>query len=530
MTDQPAVADYVIVGSGSAGAVLADHLSADARTSVVVLEAGPVDKDKFAHIPAAFSKLFRSEMDWDYLTEPQPGLGGRSIYWPRGKMLGGSSSMNAMMWVRGFAADYDGWAEQADDGWSFDEVLKYFRRIEQVEGATEPDCGNAGPIKVCHQRSPRPLTGAFLEAAAQAGYDTERANLATPSGFSQTMVTQKRGARWSTADAYLRPAMKRKNLTVLTESHATRVIFEGSAAVGVEYRKGGALHTVRAAREVILAGGAINTPQLLMLSGIGDETHLREHGIDVHHHRPEVGRNLSDHLVSMLGYRVEAGSLLTAERVPELVNYLTRRRGMLTSNVAEAYGFVRSREDVGLPDLELIFGPAPFFDEGLIAQTEHAAVIGSILLDPKSRGHIRLRSADPFDKPVIDPGYLSDSGGVDRQTMLAGLALCDKVASQPALKSLLGRTVRPVVSAEIPLEEVLARALEETSHTLYHPTGTCRMGRDEGSVVDPQLRVRGVDRLRVADASIMPTIIHGHTHAPSVMIGEKAADLIRMPQ
>lgn len=528
MIQESSVADYVIVGAGSSGAALAGRLSTDPRAEVVLLEAGPPDKDKFIHIPAAFSKLFRSEVDWDYLTEPQPGLGGRSIYWPRGRTLGGSSSMNAMMWVRGFAADYDEWAELADDSWSFGKVVEYFRRIENVEGgASAGDAGTTGPLTVSNQRSPRPLTGAYLEAARETGFPVERANTAAPEGFSQTMVTQKRGARWSTADAYLAPARKRANLTVLTEAAATRVLFEGSAAVGVEYVQGGVRRTVRARKEVVLAGGAINTPQLLMLSGIGDEEQLRRHGIAVRHHLPEVGRNLSDHLVSMLGYRVESDSLFAAEKLPELANYLVRRRGMLTSNVGEAYGFTRSREELALPDLELIFAPAPFFDEGLVPVAEHAAVLGAILLKPESRGEITLRSADHADKPIIDPRYLSDAGGVDRRAMLEGLRVCEALASAPTLKSLLGEMIRPDVSSPTALEDVLATALERTSHTLYHPTGTCRMGKDAASVVDPELRVRGVDRLRVADASIMPTIIRGHTHAPCVVIGERAADLLR---
>ncbi|MEV0948172.1 GMC family oxidoreductase N-terminal domain-containing protein [Rhodococcus sp. NPDC049939] len=527
MNQELPVADYVIVGSGSAGAVLADRLSADSGSSVVVLEAGPEDKNKFAHIPAAFAKLFRSELDWDYLTEPQPGLGGREIYWPRGKMLGGSSSMNAMMWVRGFAADYDEWAELTDQSWSFKEVVKYFRRIENVQDASDPDSGTAGPILVSHQRSPRALTKDFLEAAREAGHTVESPNRSRPEGFSQTMVTQKRGARWSTADAYLRPALTRKNLTVLTGAQATRVLLEGTAAIGVEYEKDGIRQSVRAAREVILAGGAINTPQLLMLSGIGDEKQLRKHGIAARCHAPGVGKNLLDHLVSFLGYSVESDSLFAAEKLPQLVNYLTRRRGMLTSNVGEAYGFVNSRDGLALPDLEMIFGPAPFFDQALIPATCHGVVIGAILLKPHSHGEISLRSADPLDKPIIDPRYLSDNDGIDRRAMLSGLQQCDELASAPALKSKLGRIIRPAVSPGTPPEEVLARALEENAHTLYHPAGTCRMGNDTASVVTPELRVRGVDKLRIADASIMPTLIRGHTHAPSVLIGERASDLIR---
>lgn len=526
MTTDVSVADYVVVGTGSAGSVLAAKLSEDASQEVVVLEAGPEDKNKFVHIPAGFAQLFRTELDWDYLTEPQPQLDGRSIYWPRGKVLGGSSSMNAMMWVRGYAADYDEWAQHAGDEWSFREVAKYFAQIETIEGATESDEGTSGPLSVIAQRSPRRITGQYLKAAAEVGYPGERANKPQPEGFSQTMVTQKRGSRWSAADAYLKPARKRPNLTVLTSALATRVIFEGERAVGVEYRRNGSVHTVRARKEIVLSGGAINSPQLLLLSGIGDRDQLKQHGIAVQHHLPAVGENLLDHLVSLLGYSVESDSLFAAEKIPELVNYLARRRGMLTSNVGEAYGFVRSRAELELPDLELIFAPAPFFDEGLIAHPAHAVGLGTILLKPESTGKISLRSADPADKPIIDPRYLSDPGGVDRAAMLEGLRICTQLAAAPALKGELGALLRPDVPAGTPADEVLTRALETLSHTLYHPVGTCRMGSDAGSVVDPDLRVRGVEGLRVADASVMPTIIRGHTHAPSMVIGAKAADLI----
>lgn len=519
---QELTADYVVVGAGSSGAVLANRLSADPRNTVVLLEAGPEDKNKFAHIPAAFSKLFRSEVDWNYDTEPQPELKGRNIFWPRGKMLGGSSSMNAMMWVRGFAADYDEWASLADSTWSFENVVPYFRKIESIEQTTAVDAGQTGPLVVSKQRSPRALTESFLEAVQQAGFTVEEANLPEPKGFSQTMVNQKRGARWSTADAYLKPVRKRSNLTILTEAQATRVVFEGSAAVGVEYVSGGATKTVRAAREVVLAGGAVNTPQLLMLSGIGDQEQLAKHGITVQHHAPEVGKNLTDHLSALIGWSVERDSLFFAEKIPELINYLVRRRGMLTSNVAEAYGFMKSRDGLELPDVELIYAPAPFFDEGLIAPDAHAAVIGAVLLKPESRGEITLRSPNPTAKPIIEPRYLSDPGGLDRAAMIEGLRACTDIASQPALKGLLGDIVRPAGNPE----DLLTEALEQNAHTLYHPVSTCRMGNDSSSVVSPDLRVRGVDKLRVADASIMPTIIRGHTHAPSVVIGEKAADLI----
>ncbi|MDR3662438.1 MAG: GMC family oxidoreductase N-terminal domain-containing protein [Mycobacterium sp.] len=498
------IADFVVVGTGSAGAVLADRLSADGTTQVVVLEAGAADNNQFIHIPAAFSKLFRSEFDWDYSTEPQPELADRRIFWPRGKTLGGSSSMNAMMWVRGLPADYDEWGELAGEDWSYAAVQQRLDRIED------------GPLALNQQRSPRSITGAWLEAAEQCGHR----------GFVQTTVCQRRGARWSTADAYLRPALRRTNLHLRTGATATRVLFEGNRAIGVEYESDGRRHTVMARREVVLCGGAINSPQLLMLSGIGPREHLVEHGIDVVRDVPEVGANLLDHLLVVLGFDANCDTLTGAEKPAQLLNYLTRRRGMLTSNVGEAYGFMRSQADLDQPDVELIFAPAPFFDEGIGEPYPRDAVtMGPILVKPKSTGTIRLASADPLAKPIIDPRYLSDPEGADRQALLAGLRAVAEIAQAPALKGLLGGIARPIGGRELD-DATLELALATTSHTLYHPTTTCRMGSDEGSVVDPQLRVRGVDGLRVADASVMPTIIRGHTHAPSVLIGEKAADYL----
>jgi choline dehydrogenase len=500
-------ADYIVVGTGSAGSVVANRLSADPSVTVVVLEAGSRDKNMFIHIPAGFAKLFGGDMDWNYLTEPQKELDGREIYWPRGKVLGGSSSMNAMMWVRGFAADYDEWAEHAGQQWSYANVEKYFNRIEH------------GPLVISAQRSPRSSTAAWLRAVSEC--------VTAPEGFCETRVTQRRGARWSTADAYLKPAVRRKNLTLITEATATRVVVDGRRAVGVEYDKDGARQVVRAQREVILCGGAINTPQLLMLSGIGDRDQLAEHRIDIVTDAPDVGANLLDHLVVPLGFDVPNDTLLTAEKPLQLVNYFIRRRGMLTSNVGEAHGFVKSRPDLELPDLELIFAPAPYFDEGIgDPYTGHAVVMGPILLKPNSHGTVTLRSANPKDKPIIDPGYLTDPAGADRAALMAGLRICADIAESPALEGIIGKVARPL-GATVLDDQTLERALNSLSHTLYHPVGTCRMGTDDASVVDPELRVRGVDGLRVADASVMPTIIRGHTHAPSVLIGEKAADLIR---
>ena len=507
--------DYIVVGTGSAGSVVANRLSADPRVNVVVLEAGPMDTEKFVHIPAAFSKLFRGPLDWNYLTEPQKGVGGREIYWPRGKVLGGSSSLNAMMWVPGFPADYDEWARQAGEEWGYAHLRPYFDRVEN------------GALVISEQRSPRPSTALWLRAAEQAGYRMMTPDAPVSDGFCQTAVTQRRGARWSSADAYLKPVLHRRNLTLLTDSTVRRVLIGGGRAVGVEFDDaGGRRRTVWAAREVVLCAGAVNTPQLLMLSGIGDEKDLSEFGIGVVHHAPEVGRNLVDHLVCTLGFAMRDGSLFDAEKPRQLVDYLARRRGMLTSNVGEAYGFVRSRAELELPDLELIWAPAPFFDEGIgEPYGGHAIATGPILLTPRSRGTVTLRSADPSAKPVIDPRYLSDPEGADHAAMMQGLRVAATIARSPALRDVVSEVVRPLHATGLD-DETLQRALESCSHTLYHPVGTCRMGRDDGSVVDPQLRVRGVRGLRVADASVMPAIIRGHTHAPSVVIGEKAADLI----
>jgi choline dehydrogenase len=523
----PEVVDYVVVGAGASGAALAARLTEDGTNTVLLLEAGGVDKKAEVHIPAAFSALFRSDLDWNYDTTAQPALGGRTIYWPRGKMLGGSSSLNAMMWVRGFAADYDRWAEAAGPGWSYHSLLPYFRSVERVEGNTDPDQGSGGAISIEHQRSPRSHTATFLKAVTQAGYRVVAPNTALPDGFSQTMVSQKRGKRFSSADGYLRPSDGRRTLSVRTSAHATRVLFEGTRAVGVEYLIGGVTRTVTARREVVLCGGAVNTPQLLMLSGIGPAEDLTAHGIPVLVDAPEVGRNMRDHLLSGLIIETSGDTLFTAKRLSELASFLARGRGMLTSNVAEAYGFVRSDPTLELPDIEIIFAPVAFIGEGLVPAPAHALTLGAILLQPQSTGTITLASGDPLDKPIIDPKYLSDAGGKDRAALMAGLGICEDILAAPALRSTTGpHFLAPEGADTLGRMERDTIALEKYAHTLYHPVGTARMGTDSTSVVDEELRVRGVTGLRVADASVMPDIIRGHTQAPAMVIGEKAADLL----
>jgi choline dehydrogenase len=531
-------ADYIVVGAGSAGAALAARLSEDPAVTVLLVEAGPVDGALELHVPAAFSKLFRGRYDWNYDTVPQPGLGGRTVYWPRGKTLGGSSSLNAMMWIRGFAADYDEWATVAGERWSWESLAPYFRRVERTEDPADPTQGTGGPQSVEHQRDPRPHTAAFLAAARELGHPVTPANLPAGQGFSQTRVTQRAGARASTADAYLRPARKRRNLRIVTDAlvHRVRVdTVDGMPqATGVEVELAGIRTQAMARREVILCAGAINTPQLLMLSGIGPAAHLAHHGIELVADSPGVGENLQDHLVAGLAPAADGGTLYGAERVGQLGQYLARRRGMLTSNVAEAYGFVRtpvadaSGTPADLPDIEIIFAPAPYVGEGLVPLPGEGLTVGAILLRPLSRGTIRLASADPADPALIDPRYLSDPGGIDERTLRAGLAECERLLDTDALRALTtGGWVQPAGGEAMSAEERIERALTQYSHTLYHPVGTARMGSDDASVVDPRLRVRGVERLRVADASVMPTVIRGHTNAPAIVIGEVAADLLR---
>lgn len=519
--------DVIVVGAGSAGCAVAGRLSEDPSRTVLLLEAGSGDERLEIRIPAAFSKLFRSPADWSYDTEPQPELNDRRIYWPRGKVLGGSSSINAMMWIRGFPEDYDEWAEIAGASWSWNALRPYFLAAERVKDASGDRMGTTGAIDVEAQRSPRSATAAFLAAAREIGLDEVAANGPARDGVIRTMVTQRRGARVSAADGYLKPARRRRNLTVRTGSHATRVLFDATRAVGVEYVRDGVVTSARAAREVVLCGGAVNTPQLLMLSGIGDRRELDAHRIPVVADSPEVGKNLKDHLVTGLIVDAHDDTLFAAERVGELARYLVSRKGMLTSNVAEAYGYVKSDPGLDVPDIELIFAPVAYVDQGLSTHTAHGLTIGAVLLRPQSSGTVSLASADPFDHPRIDPRYLTDPGGRDREALRVGLGVCeDLIASDAIGRVSRRRFIRPENADGMTRAERDELAIAEYAHTLYHPVGTARMGTDAGSVVDEDLRVRGVEGLRIADASVMPTIIHGHTNAASIVIGERAADLI----
>lgn len=503
---------YVIVGAGSAGCVLASRLTDDPAVRVLLLEAGGSDRRREVSIPAAFKNLFRTECDWAYETQVQPACAGRALYWPRGKMVGGCSSMNAMIYMRGHAADYDAWAKDGNDGWSAAQLEPYVRRARERMSVSALRCVN-------------PVSRAFVEAGVELGFPRRTDfDAADPTGFGFYQVTQRRGRRYSVADGYLRPALARSNLTVKTGVHATRVLFDGTRAVGVEYAERGQRARVVAERETIVCGGAVGSPHLLLLSGIGPAQELAAHGVRVVADLPGVGRNLQDHLATGLAHVcTQPVSLANAESVTSVARYLLGRGGPLTSNVAEAGAFVMLGAGAPAPDLQLHFAPVFFVDHGFTRPDGHGFTIGPTLLTPRSRGRITLRSTDPFAAPAIDPRYLSETEDV--ALLVEGLALGRRLAATRALAPFRGAETLP--GPEVQGPAALAAYVRERSETLYHPVGTCRMGHDATAVVDRFLRVHSVQGLRVVDASIMPTITRGNTNAPTVMIAEKAADMLR---
>jgi choline dehydrogenase len=517
---------YLIVGAGSAGCVLANRLSADPACQVALLEAGGPDRQREIRIPLAATKLFQSAYDWNYRTSKQPQLMDRELYWPRGKTLGGSSSINGQAWVRGHRADYDGWAERCP-GWSYDEVLPYFQRAERRVGSNAGEVyGTAGAQFISELRDPNPTTSAFLAACAELGMRRlDELNEADNTGYAPTPVTQRRGLRHSAADAYLRPTRRRRNLTVLTGTRVQRILFDGTHAVGVEYQDAaGAIQRVTASHEVILSAGAVNSPQLLMLSGIGDPDQLRGAGFEPRHELVGVGANLHDHLAcAIVVHCPKPVTLVAAESRTQLARFLLARRGMLTSSVNEAVAFVRSDPALTAPDLELIWLPVPFLDEGLTPPPAHGLSLAVLFLQPQSRGHIRLATADPAEPPIIDPGYLTAES--DLRPLLAGIRIAERLCETDALRPYIGQPMAPWPGKVD--DENLARYVREHGQTAYHPVGSCRMGTDDSAVVDCELRVHGLDGLRVVDASVIPQITRGHPHAPTVMIAERAAELIR---
>ena len=522
--------DYLIVGAGSAGCVLAARLSEDPHVRVLLIEAGGEDKRAEVRIPAAFNKLFKSECDWAYYTEPQRALMDRNLYWPRGRMLGGTSSMNAMIYMRGHRACYDHWRALGNDGWGYHDVLPYFRRAEHNERhASSEYHATGGPLWVSDLRCRNMLSECFIDACAQAGLPHNHDfNGHEQLGVGTYQVTQRNGERCSAADAYLKPALNRGNLQVWGDALVTHVLIERGRAIGIECATAGGrrIEQVRAEREVILCGGAINSPQLLLLSGIGPATHLRERGIAVVADLPGVGENLQDHPVVPVTITCRtAVSLGGAETLANFLRYKLFRKGPLTSNVAEVGGFAQIRSDAPWPDLQFHFAPVYFVDHGFTKPTGHGFTIGVTLVGSRSRGTIRLRSKDPAEHPRIDPNYMSDAA--EFEILREGITMALGIADMHAFTKHVAKHYLPAHRPQS--DKDLDIHLRQHAETLYHPVGTCKMGpvSDAMAVVDPQLRVRGVEALRVVDASIMPAIVNGNTNAPVIMIAEKAADLIR---
>jgi choline dehydrogenase len=523
--------DYVIVGAGSAGSALASRLSEDGKHSVLVLEFGGSDRSIFIQMPAALSiPLNMKAYNWGYWSEPEPQLDNRRISCPRGKALGGSSSINGLVYVRGHAHDFDRWEAEGAQGWSYAKVLPYFRRAESFRGHPSEYRGADGPLVVIPGVRRNPLFDAFIEAGRQAGYNVSAdLNGAEGEGFGGFDMTVKDGVRWSAANAYLRPAMKRPNLAVETHALATKILFEGRRAVGVAYEKGGRAETARAAREVILCGGAINSPQLLMLSGVGPAHHLAELGIPVVHHLAGVGQSLQDHYSAAIKLRsrmaVTLNDVVNSNfgKVKAGVQYALFRTGALTMGVSPTAAFIRTRPELASPDVKCSLSPfsADRPQDGLHKWSGFTMI--AYQLRPDSRGEIRLKTAAPSDAPAMIPNYLSTE--LDQRTIVAGLKWCRQVLAHPALQHFIESEYLP--GPAVQTDDELLDYARRNGGTVYHPTSTCKMGVDAMAVVDPQLRVHGLTGLRVVDASVMPTVASGNTNAPTIMIAEKAADMVR---
>ena len=519
--------DYIIIGAGSAGCVLANRLSANPNHQVLLLEAGGEDKDMNIKIPAAFSKLFKGKDDWDMSSVPQKHLINREMFQPRGKVIGGCSSINAMIYIRGNKYDYDSWAALGNDGWTYDEVLPFFKKMEGNKLLSDEYHGTDGELNVTKLKTFNFLTGVLFEALKEQNVPlTSDFNGETQEGFGHFQVTQKNGQRFSAADAFLHPIRHRSNLTVITKALVQRIIIENHIATGVEYEHNGQKHQVKAGSEVLLSAGAFHSPQILMLSGIGDGDELQKHKIPVIKDLKGVGKNLQDHLLSGGLYETNyKKSLDSAERFPyvfkNLWDYFVNKTGPLTSNIAEAGGFIKSSPDEPAPDLQYHFAPAYFLDHGFEKPKGNGYALGPCLLSPKSKGTVTISSANSKDKPVIDPNYLSDDD--DLRKMIWGSRFSERICTSKAFKPYFKGYYLPSKS---PSDSEIVDYIHEYGQTIYHPTSTCKMGNDDMAVVDNRLQVHGILGLRVVDASVMPNVTRGNTNAPVMMIAEKAASMI----
>ncbi len=524
-------ADFLVVGAGSAGCVVASRLS-ETGAHVVLLEAGPKDSHPWIHIPAGILKLlYHPTLNWNFASQPEPGTNGRSIHWPRGKTLGGSSSINGMLYVRGNPADFDGWSQMGARGWGFDDVLPFFRKSEHyVQGGDANFRGKGGVLQVEDYRTILPLTHAFVQAAQQAGHIFRHdLNGEEQEGVGYSQMTRKGQWRGSTARTFLAAAKNRNNLQIETNATATRLLFDGRKCVGVAFRQNGQDREVRVTREVILSGGAVNSPHLLQISGIGPAAHLQSIGVDVVHAADSVGGNLQDHYVTRVSHRVRAATSINQlsrglPLVGEAIKFALSGNGALTFGVTSAQVFCRSREGLASPDLQLLFTPASYDPTKFgTLEREKGMTVAICPTRPDSRGSIMAQSSDPFAKPVIRPNYLSAPG--DLQVLKAGMGYVRKIFEQPALAE--HSVAETLPGPDVLSDAALADYARRFGTTIYHPVGTCRMGEDPGAVVDSRLRVRGIEGLRVVDASVMPSLTTGNTNAPTIMIGEKGAAMIR---
>lgn len=523
--------DYIVIGAGSAGSVIAGRLSEAADTRVAVLETGGAGDSWLVKTPMAMVGMLPTKLNnYGFQTVPQAGLNGRRGYQPRGRGLGGSSAINAMVYTRGHRSDYDHWAALGNAGWSYEELLPYFKRSESNASIRDGYHGSDGPLHVSDLQTRNPFHQIYLDAARETGYPLNPDfNGAEQEGIGIYQVTQKNGERWSAARGYLHPHMGvRTNLDVRTGVQVQRILFEGRRAVGVQYLQGGALRSLRAGKEVIVCAGALQSPQLLMLSGVGPAAQLQQHGIALLHDLPGVGQNLQDHPDFIFGYTARSLDLVgfslggTARLASNVLRYIRSREGMLGTNFAEGGGFLKTDPALAAPDVQLHFVISVVEDHARKLHMAHGYSCHVCLLRPRSRGQVTLASADPRQAPLIDPAFLAEAE--DLETLVKGYKMTKKLMDAPALARI---RQKDLFTAEVRTDEDIRRILRERTDTVYHPVGTCKMGADPMAVVDAQLRVHGLDGLRVVDASIMPTLIGGNTNAPTIMIAEKAVDMIR---